>query len=59
MIAAFKPSRTEAKRKMSPSSPAISVWLKSWVWLVWISSGVRIQTFAAVEISHGSRLPNS
>ena len=54
MIAAFSPSRTDAKRKMSPSRPAMSVWLKRCVWLVWMRSGVRIQTLAALEISRRS-----
>ena len=44
-------SRTEANRKISPSRPAISVCPNRCVWLVWMSSGVRIQTLAALEIS--------
>ena len=39
---------------MRPSKPAMSVWLKRWVWLVWMRSGVRIQTFAAAEMSRTS-----
>ena len=29
----------------------MSVWLKRCVWLVWMRSGVRIQTLAVLEIS--------
>ena len=50
-MSAFVPSRSDAKRKIKPSRPAMSVCPNKCVWLVWISSGVRIHTFAAFETS--------
>src|SRR6266511_121302 len=47
-ITAFFHSPKEENRKISPSRPAMSVWPNRWVWLVWIRSGVRIQTLAVL-----------
>src|SRR5438128_4316843 len=50
-MAALRASRKGTNRKRRPRSPEISVCPKRWVWLVWMSNGVRIQTLAALDSS--------